>query len=431
MLIKDLISNTPYSIGRYLKYIPFQLRLGSIYLKSFSLLKEFELMNSEILLEKVISNLNSTKNFVEKNFEFYQSLYSSKEVFGRKITNLNDWKSLPIISKDDLRFSLSQFQGKHKLNTGGTTGEPFSFYVDNHAWAREWAHMHFIWALKGYHYTMPKITLRGKDLGDKLIKFNVIHNEFIVNTYKDFSDRGNALKLADLIKKRKIRFVHGYPSSIYNTFLEMESSLNKNEIDEVKEFLNVALFGSEFPVNYMTEYIEKIWGLDYISWYGHSEMCILAYDEFKNNKYVPFYSYGFPEVVNGELIGSSYHNSDMPLIRYRTGDLVEGEYENGLLKSFSIKEGRYGDFIEDKHGKKIPLTGLIFGRHHKAFETFDYVQIKQLAPGYALIYVTDKRGLFSQSVQSQFDFSNVDVDFTFVKIQNPILSKAGKFKLKI
>ena len=53
----------------------------------------------------------------------------------------------------------------------------------------------------------------------------------------------------------------------------------------------------------------------------------------------------------------------------------EGEKEGcisgsnvGLVKEFAIKEGRSGDFIEDRNGKKIPLTALIFGRHHKAGE---------------------------------------------------------------
>lgn len=46
-----------------------------------------------------------------------------------------------------------------------------------------------------------------------------------------------------------------------------------------------------------------------------------------------------------------------------------------MIDEFAIKEGRSGDFIEDKHGKKIPLTALIFGRHNKAFDVADYIQI--------------------------------------------------------
>ena len=57
---------------------------------------------------------------------------------------------------------------------------------------------------------------------------------------------------------------------------------------------------------------------------------------------------------------------------------------------FAIKEGRSGDFFEDRNGKKIPLTALIFGRHHKAFDLADYIQIGQSEPGKATLYITMK-----------------------------------------
>ena len=37
---------------------------------------------------------------------------------------------------------------------------------------------------------------------------------------------------------------------------------------------------------YMIKYLDEVWGLNnYISWYGLSEMCVLAYDNLNNNKY--------------------------------------------------------------------------------------------------------------------------------------------------
>ena len=62
-------------------------------------------------------------------------------------------------------------------------------------------------------------------------------------------------------------------------------------------------------------------------------MCFLAYDESKNNQYKPFFSYGLTENVDGHLVGTSFHNFDMPLIRYDTGDLIASEnfiLDNGV-----------------------------------------------------------------------------------------------------
>ena len=162
-------------------------------------------------------------------------------------------------------------------------------------------------------------------------------------------------------------------------------------------------------------------------------MCVLAYDKTCDNRYRPFVTYGLAEVVNGHLVGTSFHNFDMPLIRYDTGDLVEAtaRTDGGLVMEFAIKEGRSGDFIEDKHGKKIPLTALIFGRHHKAFDVADYVQIGQAEPGKATLYVTAKDGVVSGDLAMLFDLTNVDIDFDFKVIDKPIRTVMGKLKLRV
>lgn len=378
-----------------------------------------------------VQYLNRIKEHSISHFKFYESLYAEYGVSSQSIKDISDWNKLPLISKELLRGRLDDFNGYQKINTGGTSGQPFAFYIDKKAWSREWAHMHAIWELKRYHFTLPKLTLRGKELGTKVFAFNPVHNEFIVNTYLSFEDKSNAETIKKIIKSKKIQFLHGYPSAIFNFLNEMERALDRKSINELKQILRVCLLGSEFPIPYMTEYLEKVWNLDYISWYGHSEMCILAYDLYKQNKYYPFPTYGFAESVNSELIGTSFHNMDMPLLRYRTGDLIEDQIDNGILTSFSVKEGRSGDFIEDETGKNISLTALIFGRHHAAFEVFDFVQVSQTERGKATIFATSKKDITIEDLPSFFDFTGVKIHFTYKILKQPILSKAGKFKLKV
>lgn len=150
----------------------------------------------------------------------------------------------------------------------------------------------------------------------------------------------------------------------------------------------------------------------------------------------PYVTYGLTEVVDGHLIGTSYHNFDMPLIRYDTGGLVEDVSESPMVghltTAFAIREGRSGDFIEAGNGKKIPLTALIFGRHHHAFDVADYIQIHQDVPGKAILYVTlkDKAHRPSDAL-SLFDLSNVQVEFTVEFRDAPIRTAAGKLKLRV
>ena len=79
-------------------------------------------------------------------------------------------------------------------------------------------------------------------------------------------------------------------------------------------------------------------------------MCFLAYDESKNNQYKPFFSYGLTENVDGHLVGTSFRNFDMPLIRYDTGDLIASENRKGqLMEAFSITQGRNANALSDSY----------------------------------------------------------------------------------
>ena len=153
-----------------------------------------------------------------------------------------------------------------------------------------------------------------------------------------------------------------------------------------------------------------------------------------NHKYKPFTTYGYAEEAEKMLLGTSFHNYDMPLIRYSTGDIVDAKKDYyGLINYFIITDGRGGDFIEDKYKKNIPLTCLVFGRHHKIFDIADYLQISQIEKGKATFYITLKNEslLTAFKAEDYFDLSNVALDFDFVFLTDPVRTKSGKLKLKI
>lgn len=432
VFIKNAVSNIPYGIGHYFTHIPFSWRLGNAYIDSQRLIEKYASFSEDEKCAYMVAKLNGILSYSSKSFDFYRKLYQEHGVLGRELKYLDDFSKYPIVTKEMIRSHVDEFEGAMKINTGGTSGEPFSFFIDKDAFAREWAHMHYIWSLKGYTKTDIKITLRGKNLGNKNIIYNPVHNEFVINTYKSIESFKS--ELIELFGKHKIKYVHGYPSAIYEFFKELDGLLNNTERNIVRNNIVSCLFGSEFPMPYMVDYLQHIWGLDYISWYGHSEMAILAYDEEKKNHYKPLMTYGYAEVEENKLLGTSYNNFDMPLIRYDTGDRVEGKKDkNGLLEYFSIKEGREGDYIVDKSGKKIPLTALIFGRHHKMFDIADFIQVGQDDKGTVTFYITlkDRTKVDIDNLEQYFDLSNVDIEYKFELQDSPIRSKIGKIKLKI
>lgn len=432
VFLKNIVSNIPYSIGHYFTHVPFSWRLGSEYNHSSQLLEQYNNLSTDEQASHLVKKLNAVISHASNSFDFYKRTYSEYGVLGRELKYLDDFTKYPVVTKEMIREHAKEFSGSMRINTGGTSGEPFSFFIDKDAFSREWAHMHYIWALKSYSKTDIKITLRGKNLGNKNIVYNPVHNEFVINTYKSVASFKN--ELIELFSKYEIKYVHGYPSAVYEFFKEIESFFSTEEKSLVAKNIISCLFGSEFPVSYMVDYLQNKWGLDYISWYGHSEMAILAYDKEKKNQYKPLMTYGYAEVVEGKLLGTSYNNFDMPLIRYDTGDRVEGKKDqNGLLEYFSIKEGREGDFIVDKSEKKIPLTALIFGRHHKMFDIADFIQVGQAEDGTVTIFITlkDATKIDKEKMEQYFDLSNVDIDYKFEILDSPVRSAIGKMKLKV
>lgn len=428
--LKKAVESLPYPWARVLAHVPMGWRLGPDYNRFVDDISLTYLS----LRKKQLSQINRLIEYSSRNIPFFSSLYGKNENYSQSLRSLYDLSEYPIIKKSDFQKidiasrSIRDLALK-KSNTGGTTGQPLDFYIEKSAYAREWAHMHAIWATLGYHYTDEKLTIRGKNIGDRFFKYNFNQNEFLINAYAPLEENLDACR--KLITKRNIKWIHGYPSSTYSFLVELESvdpvlfELLINKVQGV-------FLGSEYPAPQYRNYIEQHCGLKSISWYGHSEMAVLAPErEPGSGVYYPFHSYGYAEAVKDgdsyRLVATSTHNFASPFIRYDTGDLIEPTFKDGLLECFRIKEGRNSDSVIDKNGRGISLTGLIFGRHHKAFGHCEHVQVRQLAPGKIEILVTSKE--IRESWEELFDFSNAFFDVTFTQIDSPVRTPLGKVQL--
>jgi phenylacetate-CoA ligase len=358
------------------------------------------------------------------------------------VEDYDDIQRIPIVTKSDLQSvpvedRSVQERDRMQMNTGGTTGRPLSFYVDTNAFAREWAHMHDIWDQVEYSPEDYKITLRGENINGKTYVYNAVHNEFIVNTYEPFENI--AREVLALVRDREIKYIHGYPSAIYE-FARFCRSESPNISRELNATLQGVLLGSEYPAPIYREVIREVFDVPVVSWYGHSEMAILASERGDPYTYVPMHTYGHCETVpagNGEryLVGTSYYNTASPFIRYNTEDLVQPVSVNrGLLQGFEVSSGRTGDFVLDRSGHRISLTALVFGRHHEIFNEAQFVQVQQEEPGRATILITPMDDpLRTEDIvwEDLFDASNVDLDLDFVEVDAPVRSSQGKVKLLV
>lgn len=426
--IKKLLECFPPRIGVSLNTIPFQYRLGgkyTKYLKSIESILRFSDKEKQIYLDTEFKHIIG--HFSYQN-EFYKLFINN--------LNIKDYKNIPIIKKDILKnVGIDERTVKKdalvKYNTGGTSGNPLSFYVDKTFYAREWAHMHYMWRKIGYHPSNTKITIRGKNI-DTLYKYNFNQNEFLINSYAHLGEI-EYMKLLRVFKRYNTQFIHGYPSAIYN-FLKKAEKDAPILLDFLKKNIKGIMFGSEYPSPHYRDYIENILTKNTISWYGHTEGVILAGELYNKYEYVPFLSYGYAEALKIDgyyhLVGTSFDNLAAPFIRYDTEDLIEPFFsETGILEKFKIKEGRIGEFIKDKNGNNISLTAFIFGRHHKLFDCINFIQVEQKDKGVITIYYSANKDLTNPYLL--FDSNQVNLDISFEQIQEPFKTPMGKIPLLI
>lgn len=433
--VKKNLTSLPYFIGRPISYIPYEFRPGiaPVYRERKAEICALQEYDSLAKQKFVVDRVRNVAIHACENIPFYRDIYKKAGFDPREIRALADISAIPVITKSILQevpIEYRSYSGKGRslVNTGGSSGQPLEFFIEQSSVGHEWAHMHHIWSGLGFRQHHLKVVFGGRSDLKKTAQYDSARHQINVNIYSGWSDVASAL--SKVYERLKPSYLHGYPSSIFDFILW----LHENEhplLGVMRESVKGIFLGSEFPSPRLREQVENLLKCKSVSWYGHTERSVLAYESDGYGTYYPFLTYGYAEECDGRLICTSYYNRASPLIRYDTGDFIEPEKEGGLLLSFKISQGREGEFIVDSQGNKVFLTALIFGRHHELFNHARHVQVYQPSPGRAKILVTPRGELNIDDAEKFFDSSNVKVEFEFVVISKPVRTAAGKVPLLV
>ncbi len=439
VFLKNNLTNIPAGIGQMINKLPYDYRpgIGAIYRQRKSEIAKYETFSTDEKQHFIYQRMKAIVDFAYTNIYAYKNYYNAEGFHPDQLRSFNDISKIPLTSKAilneyELECRSYPKKGRYIVNTGGSSGTPFGFYIEPSSMGHEWAHMHTIWNKLGFKVSNFKIGFGGRSNIKDFVDYDVLRNTFALDLYADY--KGISTKLKKILKKYQVKYLHGYPSSIYDFAVyckEQDPELQNLLAKQLKG----AFMGSEFPHPHYREEIEDVFGIDTISWYGHTERCVLAYEKNRKFVYEPFQTYGYTEVVSidgkDELVATSYYNQVSPLIRYSTNDEIkETVIEGEILRSFRMKGGRSGEFVIDRDGKKINLTGLIFGRHHALFNEAKYIQVKQIQPGVIEIhYVGDN--LSAHQAAPLFDSDNMNMDISFIQRSEPVRTVSGKVNLLI
>jgi len=248
------------------------------------------------------------------------------------------------------------------------------------------------------------------------------------------------------IKKFKPKFLHIYPSAL--TILA--NFMKKNKIEPFPSVRGI-LAGSENVYPWQLKLFKEVFQCKVLFWYGLGELSSLAGTCEISNYYHIFPEYSYVELIDkdgnpiaeedamGEIVGTTFDNDIMPLIRYRTQDLAVYTKQKckcgrnyHLLKRV---EGRLQELVVTKKGSLVTLTALIFAQHFEAFGKIKSMQLEQFEKGKVLVRIVRDHGYGTPDEEEirtkMIQAVSGQLDISFEYIDEIPRAKSGKHRLLI
>jgi len=439
--LKKLYTNSPIWIKNLYASIPYDIRNGKDYRQWKSFLEQ-NLNEKEYQLLK----LKETLLYAYENSDYYKKTFDK---LGCKPEDLNDIKDLnlfPLIDKNIVRENYEDIRVKHYpkrksffVTTGGSTGEPMKFLQSKNVWGKEVAFINNYFESLGYTHRDLKASFRGGNF-DK-IKNNQFWQRNPINNELHFSpfhiNNTNIRYYVEELNRTKVKFFHTYPSGI----IALIDNMKNNNLKLNYQVKGIFLISENFTKKDIN-YIKNYFNCEVSSFFGHSERLIFAplnketHDNYKPNPY-----YGLSELIDtsdesidgnnikGELVGTSFDNYAMPLIRYKTGDYTS--YKDNTKKILNLIEGRWdNEYLYGRDGFKLTLTAL--NMHSDIFKNCMNFQFLQKEIGQVELLIVPKKDFNDNDKKNIIDALNKKaghaITFTIKTIPSVVLTKRGKMK---
>lgn len=276
-----------------------------------------------------------------------------------------------------------------RITTGGTTGEPFAFYIGRFfRRQKERAYIFDIWSSVGYKPFDLRVILRGGQ-GNKLVKYNWKENAYEISVNK-LNNADDYIELYNFLLNLDEFFLHVYPS----TLLTLTNNLTREQISKLK--INGVFAGSEsFPTEQIYA-LEKKYNFKIAHWYGHSEYAVLAFFCKSCNGFHFYPTYGFVKLLpeddktHCKILATSYNLLGTRFCNYDTKDVAlvtNTKCNNCNYVRIEKILGRDQEFFIDKFGEKKAFGPFLFGIHNDFWIKLQDIQFIQSVQGEIIVNI--------------------------------------------
>ena len=376
------------------------LRQGRVFRRIVSELDKTQYYNAMQIREWQNERLNLLVRYAYKNVPYYNRLFKKLGITPDDIKDIDDIKKLPLLTKENVRKNakLLLVRGIRKVflskdSTSGTSGKPLRFYRDLYSVNFENA---ILWRQKRWG---------GIDLSDRIV---VLRDEQVVPfdakkpPFWKYSgpERKIFLSAYHICEKNTsdyVKAIEGFkPAAIEamaSSLYILSKFIKKKDISLRVPSIKGIFTSSEILLPEHKDLIEEVFNAPIYDYYGSTER-VTAIHMCEHRAYHIVPEYGITELLplddgSGkiEVVGTGLHNYAMPLLRYRTGDIVQlSDKECGCGRKFKVVkriEGRLSDFFTLRDGRIISevyfiLQGLrnVIRESQIIQEDFDRIRLR-------------------------------------------------------
>jgi phenylacetate-CoA ligase len=323
--------------------------------------------------------------------------------------------------------------------TSGTSGTPLKVYrsLDSVLWENAFIERQFRWA--GYEPGMPRAYLRGDTVVsiDKASPPYWFHNRY--NNQLVLSSRHLREPCVDALIGELQRFapfmIQAYPSTAYELALLLEKR---------NAFLKIPFIfaASEPTYPHQRALIEERLGGKVMEYYGMAERVAYASECERGRLHVNTdYSHveivdedGKPTDGDGYIVGTTFHNTVMPLVRYRVSDRTRWVKERCACgRTYPLIEpvtGKFEDTLFGARGQRISPSVVTF--IFKSLRGIERSQVAQVGANEWEIRVVPAAGYGEaqrkQLVQNMRELVDPDINVTVREVDDIARTSAHKYR---
>lgn len=355
-------------------------RFNDAFYKNLEELNSSQSWNADRINQYKEEQTRSILEYAYKECPFYKIFFDTHHVSPADFKCLEDIEKFPVLTKEIVRENYKgmvaqSFPPRNLIatHTSGSSGKALDFYYTKefvpYLWATWWRFRERF----DVHVGDKHLNCTGKlvvPIGTKeppYWRINKPMNQWLINMQHITAEK--IPYIVKMIDREEFKYFSGYPSIIYAIALCIKE--NGLSVSKPPRFI---FTGAEKMYDNQRMVIEDVFpGVICSDHYGMSEGVCNA-SKCKNGIYHEDFEFGLLECeekhwisdteYEGEILGTTFKNYGMPLIRYKIGDTAVWDTNpcSCGLHSKTIKDiqGRSEDFVITPEGLRVQRFDYLF-----------------------------------------------------------------------